>query len=221
MASEGKTKLSIVPHVGIQTALSVVFSAALLRIQVMARARRTPHAPAVICDGTTLTYAELNTRTNQLARHLISHHHAGPEDIIALALPRSAELITAILAITKTGAAYLPADPDYPAERVTLLVQAARARCLLTNATIARPLLVMGGLVTIIPLIALFLVLQRYWRGGGRPYRISRTAASSGTTGGPRTLCRSPRWPASCWRRPQCQRSPRVIADPSLRTTAR
>ena len=97
------------------------------------QAERTPHAPAVSCDGTTLTYAELNSRANQLARYLISRHHAGPEDVIALALPRSAELVTAILAITKTGAAYLPVDPPYPAARMRLVMAAAGATVLLTD----------------------------------------------------------------------------------------
>ncbi|WP_285585148.1 non-ribosomal peptide synthetase, partial [Actinoallomurus iriomotensis] len=86
-----------------------------------AQVAATPDAPAVVFRGTTLTYAELNTRANQLAHHLVDSG-AGPEHVVAVALPRSIELVIAILGITKSGAAYLPVDPEYPPRRIAQMV---------------------------------------------------------------------------------------------------
>ncbi len=90
-----------------------------------AQARRTPHAPAVIFDSAQLTYAELDTATNQLA-HLLIRRGAGPEQVVALALPRSAEIIVAQLAAAKAGAAYLPVDPAYPPDRIAFMLADAQ-----------------------------------------------------------------------------------------------
>ncbi|MEV4461708.1 amino acid adenylation domain-containing protein, partial [Microbispora sp. NPDC049633] len=89
-----------------------------------AQVARTPDATAVVFGERMLTYAELNARANRLARLLVEHG-AGPERTVALALPRSEHLIVALLAVLKTGAAYLPVDPDYPAERIRLMVEDA------------------------------------------------------------------------------------------------
>ncbi|MCZ4123117.1 non-ribosomal peptide synthetase [Streptomyces sp. H39-S7] len=97
-----------------------------------AQTTRTPHNTALISGTDTLTYTELNTRANQLARHLITHG-AGPEHLIALAIPRSTQQLIALLAITKTGAAYLPIDPTYPPERITYTLDDATPTLLLTT----------------------------------------------------------------------------------------
>ncbi|WP_306338912.1 amino acid adenylation domain-containing protein, partial [Streptomyces sp. KL118A] len=99
-----------------------------------AQAAATPDAVALTADGTHLSYAELNTRANQLAHHLIEQG-VGPEHIVALALPKSAQLITALIAVLKTGAAYLPIDTAYPAERIRHMVQDARPTLVLTDST--------------------------------------------------------------------------------------
>ncbi|MDX6356712.1 MAG: hypothetical protein QOF98_3615, partial [Streptomyces sp.] len=91
--------------------------AALFEAQVA----RTPDAPALVSAGETLDYAELNRRANRLAHHLIARG-LGPEDLVGVRLPRSAELLVALLAITKAGAAYLPLDPAYPEERLAAMV---------------------------------------------------------------------------------------------------
>ncbi|WP_431045576.1 amino acid adenylation domain-containing protein [Streptomyces sp. P1-3] len=74
-------------------------------------------ATAVMYEDAELTYAELNARANRLARLLVARG-VGPERTVALVMPRSTELIAALLGVVKTGAAYVPVDPDYPADRV-------------------------------------------------------------------------------------------------------
>ncbi|MEU0878094.1 non-ribosomal peptide synthase/polyketide synthase [Lentzea sp. NPDC005914] len=89
-----------------------------------AQARRTPDATALVADET-FTFAELNARANRLAHHLMALG-AGPERLVALRLPRSADFVVAVLAVLKSGAAYLPVDRELPAERVDLLLRDAR-----------------------------------------------------------------------------------------------
>ncbi|MGG7569783.1 amino acid adenylation domain-containing protein [Streptomyces sirii] len=102
------------------------------------QAARTPDAPALVFDNVdhsdseTLTYGELSARANQLARHLIALG-AGPETTVALALPRSVELMVALLAALKSGAAYVPVDPDYPADRIAYMLDDAAPVALLTT----------------------------------------------------------------------------------------
>ncbi|MDX6739344.1 non-ribosomal peptide synthetase [Actinocorallia sp. A-T 12471] len=93
----------------------------LIHTAVERQAATTPDAPAVTFEGTTLTYAEVNASANRLARHLIERG-AGPEKFVALALPRSLDLVVGVLAVLKTGAAYVPVDPDYPADRIAYIV---------------------------------------------------------------------------------------------------
>ncbi|MGW7276664.1 non-ribosomal peptide synthetase, partial [Streptomyces sp. NPDC054864] len=93
---------------------------------------RTPDATAVAHEDDELTYRELNERANRLARHLI-HLGAGPEKLVALALPRSAELVVALLAILKAGAGYVPVDPELPHERMAFMVEDAAPVLLLTD----------------------------------------------------------------------------------------
>ncbi|MEU3535112.1 amino acid adenylation domain-containing protein, partial [Streptomyces murinus] len=97
-----------------------------------AAADKTPDTPAVVCDGATLTYRELDERANRLA-HLLTARGMGPERVVALALPRSADLVIAVLAVLKAGAAYLPLDPEYPHARLTHMVTDARPGLLLTT----------------------------------------------------------------------------------------
>ncbi|WP_106399737.1 non-ribosomal peptide synthetase [Actinocorallia populi] len=86
-----------------------------------AQAVRAPHAVAVTYEDERLTYAELEARANRLA-HLLIERGAGPEKFVAVALPRSTELIIALLGVLKTGAAYVPIDPDYPADRIDYML---------------------------------------------------------------------------------------------------
>ncbi|WP_346017289.1 condensation domain-containing protein, partial [Streptomyces sp. SID6137] len=99
-----------------------------------AQVGRTPDATAVTCGELSLTYRELNERANRLAHRLVARG-MGPEHVVALALPRSADLVVAILATLKAGAAYLPLDPAHPPARLAHMVADARPGLLLTTTT--------------------------------------------------------------------------------------
>ncbi|MFF8827904.1 amino acid adenylation domain-containing protein [Streptomyces sp. NPDC015131] len=109
------------------------------------RAARTPEAPAVVFEDTTLSYAELDRRAEALARRLRALG-AGPERYVAVAVPRSAELMVALLAVLKAGAAYLPLDLDYPADRVAFMLTDSGARTVVTTAASAGRLPAVPGL---------------------------------------------------------------------------
>jgi nonribosomal peptide synthetase DhbF len=100
---------------------------------------RTPDATAAICGPQAMSYAELNARANRLARFLVSLG-AGPERLVAVAMPRSLDLVVAALAVLKSGAAYVPVDPAYPAERVAFMLADARPVAVLTTALVGQGL---------------------------------------------------------------------------------
>ncbi|WP_030038852.1 non-ribosomal peptide synthetase, partial [Streptomyces resistomycificus] len=104
---------------------------------VQAQAARTPHALAVTAQGASLTYRELDERAGRLAREL-ARRGVGPESVVAVSLPRSADLVVALLAVLKAGGAYLPVDPKYPSHRLEAIFAEARPRLVLTDsATVA------------------------------------------------------------------------------------
>ncbi|WP_190117021.1 non-ribosomal peptide synthetase [Streptomyces flavofungini] len=98
--------------------------------QVAAR----PDATAVTSEGTTLTYGELDRRVDQLA-YALTQRGIGPESVVAVALRRSPELAVTILAVARAGAAYLPIDVAYPAERIAYTIEDSGARLAVTDAT--------------------------------------------------------------------------------------
>ncbi|MEU6467642.1 amino acid adenylation domain-containing protein [Streptomyces sp. NPDC046976] len=98
-----------------------------------ARAAAVPDSVAVVHKDTELTYAGLNAWANRLAHHLISRG-IGPEDVVGLAMPRSARMIVALLAVLKAGAAYLPIDTEYPPERISFMLDDAAPVCVITAA---------------------------------------------------------------------------------------
>ncbi len=100
------------------------------------RVRAAPDHTALVRGDVSLTFAELNHRANQLAWELIDRD-VGPEDVVALLLPRTVDPMIALLAAHKAGAAYLPIDPDYPAERIDYLLADAAPRLLLTTTRVA------------------------------------------------------------------------------------
>ncbi len=93
---------------------------------------RTPEAVAVSLEEQRLSYGELNRRANRLA-HRLRSLGVGPEDMVGLCQERSVEMVVGILGVLKAGAAYVPMDPAYPAERLEFVLQDANARVLVTE----------------------------------------------------------------------------------------
>lgn len=100
------------------------------------QAQRTPQARALEYRGVSLTYAELNRSSNQLARYLIARG-VKPDQPVGLWVERSPEMIIALLGILKAGAAYLPLDPSYPAERIHDMLQDAAPPVVFSHPTLA------------------------------------------------------------------------------------
>ncbi len=108
----------------------------LLYERFLEQARQQPAAPALVCAGRTLTYAELEGRSARLAARLAA---AGlrPGQLAAVCLPRTEALLVALLAVLRCGAGYVPLDPAYPPERLRYMVADARPSLVLTDAQLA------------------------------------------------------------------------------------
>ncbi|CAF4867633.1 unnamed protein product [Rotaria socialis] len=88
---------------------------------------------AIVYNDIQLTYRELNEKANQLAHYLRSIYDIQPDDLIALLLDKSELMIVSILAVWKSGAAYVPIDPTYPDERIQFILQDTKAKIMITN----------------------------------------------------------------------------------------
>ncbi|HZD96385.1 MAG TPA: amino acid adenylation domain-containing protein, partial [Candidatus Sulfotelmatobacter sp.] len=101
-----------------------------------AQVARTPDATAMVSREVELTYCGLNDRANRLARYLVAMG-AGPETLVGICLPRTADMLVGLLSILKSGSAYLPLDPEYPQARLVGIMQDANALCVLTTNSLA------------------------------------------------------------------------------------
>jgi len=93
---------------------------------------RTPEATAVVSAGHSLTYRELDSRSNQLARYL-QRFGVQRETLVGVAVERSVEMVIALLAILKAGGAYVPIDPDYPVQRTSLMIEDSQSPVILAT----------------------------------------------------------------------------------------
>ncbi|WP_062985006.1 non-ribosomal peptide synthetase [Nocardia anaemiae] len=132
LAESERTEL--VPVRGTETAGTTTLTQALA-----ASATSYPDRPALVVDGRTTTYRELDAQSNRLAR-LLLEAGIGTETVVALGLPRSAELLIGMWAAAKAGAAFLPVDPKHPVDRIDHMLTDSGARVGLTLAAY-RPLL--------------------------------------------------------------------------------
>ncbi len=112
-------------------------------------AGRGPDVVAVVWGRAWLSYGELNGRANRLARRLVGVG-AGPESVVAVVAERSAELVVALLGVLKAGAAYLPVDPGYPAERIAFMLADARPVCVVVAAGLAGEVAVPDGVPVLV-----------------------------------------------------------------------
>ncbi len=122
----------LVDFSGVNTA----FPGSTLAELFAAQAKKCPSTVALVCAGQSMTYAGLDAASNRLARILIEHG-AGPEKFVALCLPRSLEMVTAILAVLKSGAAYVPLDPINPEARLAFFLKDAAPVAVLTTRALA------------------------------------------------------------------------------------
>jgi non-ribosomal peptide synthetase component F len=89
----------------------------------------------VVGEDLKLSYADLNARVNRLAQHIVARN-VRPEQVVAVALPRSVELVVALLAVLEAGAAYLPVDLDYPTERIRFIFDDAAPVAVVTTTAV-------------------------------------------------------------------------------------
>lgn len=104
-----------------------------VHVQIEQQCASTPHAIAVEQSGRTLSYAQVNRLANRLARRLVSEYNAGPGTTIGLLADNNVETIVAILAVLKTGAAYLPLDRKLPPERIRFILNDSVASIVLSD----------------------------------------------------------------------------------------
>ncbi|NEE39722.1 amino acid adenylation domain-containing protein, partial [Streptomyces sp. SID7982] len=155
------------------------------------QAARTPGAGALTDGPATLTYRELDERSDRLARLLVERG-VGPESRVAVALPRGADLVTALLAVVKAGGCYVPLDPEYPADRIRHILSDSAPDALLTCAEVA-PTLPTGELPVLeldapatreaaarLPAGALTDAERRAPLGDGHPAYVIYTSGSTG-----------------------------------------
>jgi amino acid adenylation domain-containing protein len=151
------------------------------------QAARTPLAPAVVCEGRVLSYAELEGKANQLAQHLRGLG-VGPDVVVGLYVERSLEMVIGLLGILKAGGAYLPLDPEYPADRLAFMLETAAAPVVVTVASLADQLP---------PHAARLVRLDADWRqiadlpatvpeSGVGPSHLAYVIFTSGSTGRPK-----------------------------------
>jgi amino acid adenylation domain-containing protein len=112
---------------------------ALIPQLVAAQARNNPDSAALIADGRTVSYRELDSRANRLANYLRAAG-VGADVLVGLCLPRSLEMVVGALGILKAGGAYVPLDPSYPPERLAFMLDDAQAPLLVTSPPVAERL---------------------------------------------------------------------------------
>jgi len=145
-----------------------------------------PDAPALLFEDRALTFSEINSRANQLARRLLSYGGLEPEARVGVMLPRTPDALVALLAIFKTGGCYLPLDPEYPPERLAFMLEDAAVSLLITEESLRIHLPEQAA--TIITLDAEQLAQQSIENIENeiRPEQLAYIIYTSGSTGRPK-----------------------------------
>ncbi|MEU9222756.1 AMP-binding protein, partial [Streptomyces sp. NPDC048376] len=156
-----------------------------------ARVAQGPERTAVVCGGESLSYGELDARAERLA-HVLMGRGVGPGDFVALALPRSVELVVAVLGVLKAGAAYVPVDPAYPVDRIAYTVEDCAPAVLVTVSEVAErvpaagPRLVLDDPVVVAELAGMPVAGSAGCRVGLVPEQAAYVIYTSGSTGRPK-----------------------------------
>lgn len=160
-----------------------------------AQATATPDAEAVRAGGASLSYGELDARAERLA-HRLTALGAGPERVVGIALPRTPDLVVAVLAVLKSGAAYLPLDPAYPKDRLAYIVEDARPVAVLATADTAEVL--PAGTQLVLPEDDMTGPRERPLRRP-LPGSLAYITYTSGSTGRPKESSPPTATPSSSW----------------------
>jgi natural product biosynthesis luciferase-like monooxygenase protein len=151
------------------------------------QAARTPDHVALVCEDQSLSYRELDRRSNQLARRLASLG-VGPDVLVGLCTERSIEMMVGLIAIQKAGGAYVPLDPTYPKDRIAYMVEDAKAPVLLTQERLLGDLPKNRAKVICLdadwPAIAA--ESADPFDGGAEPQHLAYVIYTSGSTGKPK-----------------------------------
>ena len=150
---------------------------------------KTPNAVAVIFDNQRLTYQELNSRANQLARHL-QQIGVKSDVLVGICMHRSIEMVVGLLAIMKAGGAYIPLDPAYPQERLAFTITDSQISVLLTQTCLASDLPTHSAQIKIICIDNESKAFERYSQenvvSNARPENLAYLIYTSGSTGKPK-----------------------------------
>ncbi|MGW8327481.1 amino acid adenylation domain-containing protein [Streptomyces sp. NPDC055897] len=149
--------------------------------QLAVQARNTPSRTAVVCGGSRLTFGDLATQVDTLAR-VLAARGAGPGSRVAVALPRSTDLVVAMLAVMRTGAAYLPLDASYPPDRLAFMIEDSRPIALVATAETAGAIDPRGVLPVVDPALAALepAVAEPAWPGTRDAAYVIYTSGSTG-----------------------------------------
>jgi amino acid adenylation domain-containing protein len=152
-----------------------------------AQAERSPGAVALSCGEVSLTYQELDERADRLA-HFLRTQGVGRETLVALWLDRSADLVVSVLAVLKSGAAYVPIDPTSPAGRIGFLLEDSGAALLITEERLAAQLSKSNARVLILERVASDIQSCPAWvpHIGSEPTDLAYVIYTSGSTGQPK-----------------------------------
>ncbi|WBW96387.1 non-ribosomal peptide synthetase [Oceanirhabdus sp. W0125-5] len=145
---------------------------------------RTPDNTAIIFDDKSLTYSELNSKANQLARELLENG-VKPNEVIGLVVERSMEMIIGMIAILKSGGAYLPIDPAYPKDRIIYTLEDSKAQILLTKSNLLSDLKYDGKIINM-DKDSIYLREDSNLRVDNTPNDLAYVIYTSGTTGKPK-----------------------------------
>lgn len=148
-------------------------------------AKATPAAIALVDENRRFTYAELDARANAWASQLRAQG-AGPEKLVGVCLERSADLVTALLAVLKTGAAYVPLDPLYPADRLGFMCEDAQVRLLVSRPSLVAKLPKGDWALVDVTTLAVLPPKSETFACSARPENLAYLIYTSGSTGRPK-----------------------------------